>query len=75
MKSLLFATKSVSHFSLHEYATIAGFAVGTLCGNSLSLLADDFDGGFHVVVGFGQCLLAVAETCTCHGAQFLDIFY
>ena len=60
--------------ALHEDATVAGFAVGTLSGYGLTLLADDFDSGFHVAVSFSECLFAVAKTCTRHGAKFLDIF-
>ena len=59
---------------LNEHSAFGCFAVGTLGGYSLTFLADNFDGLFHVAVGFGKGLFAIAETGAGEGAQFLDIF-
>ena len=62
-------------FVLSEHTAFGGIAVGTLGCDSLSLGADDFDGGVDIVVRLFESLFAIGQTGAGKFAQFGDVCY
>ena len=60
---------------LCKHTAVRCLAVCTLCGDSLTFLAQDILCLVHITLSLCESLLYISEAGTCHGAQLLDVFH